>query len=134
MSNAQLDLQKKSEALDQANQQISKQEAEKASLKQNLEKSNQDTSKQLKELDCKMQAATSELQQVKLEKDTLLKDLTDTKDKLSKSSESFKKRKEELEKEIKKGKAVMAEMVSRFFNSALSLVYTHSDKMTVLSS
>ena len=47
-----------------------------------------------------MQAATSELQQVKLEKDTLLKDLTSTKEKLSKSSESFKKRKEELEKEI----------------------------------
>jgi len=116
MSNAKLDLQKKSEALEQAKQQISKQEEEKANLKQNLEKSNQDTSKQLKALGCKIQAATSELQQVRLEKDTLLKDLTATKDKLSKSSESFKKRKEELEKEIQKGKAAVAEMVSSFFH------------------
>lgn len=62
-----------------------------------------------------MQVATSELQQVKLEKDALLKDLTATKEKLSKSSESFKKKKEELEKEIQKEKAAVAEMVSRLF-------------------
>ena len=77
-----------------------------------------------------MQAATSELQQVKLEKDTLLKDLTSTKEKLSKSSESFKKRKEELEKEIEKGKAAVAEMVSSFVHYPLSLKYLLSDIKT----
>lgn len=75
-----------------------------------------------------MQVATSELQQVKLEKDALLKDLTATKEKLSKSSESFKKKKEELEKEIQKEKAAVAEMVSRlFFDQTLSLRYLQYD-------
>lgn len=75
-----------------------------------------------------MQLATSELQQVKSEKDALLKDLTATKEKLSKSSESFKKKKEELEKEIQKEKAAVAEMVSRlFFDQSLSLRYLQCD-------
>lgn len=49
---------------------------------------------------------------MKLEKDTLVKELEVTQDKLLKSAEALKAAKGELEKEQQKGKKAVAEMVS----------------------
>lgn len=111
VSSTRSDLQKKCDALEDANQQIAKQEEENARLKLEIEKSHQDASRQYKELGEKLHSVTEDLQKTKLEKDTLVKELKVLKDKLSKSTESLKEANDELEKEKQKGKAAVVEMV-----------------------
>ncbi|XP_062989872.1 early endosome antigen 1 isoform X2 [Elgaria multicarinata webbii] len=110
VSSTKVDLQKKCDTLEEANQQILKQEEENARLQLEVEKLRQDADKHHKELDGRLQAVTEDLKKMKLEKDTLLKELEVIKDKLSKSTESLKETKDELEKEKQKGKAAVAEI------------------------
>ncbi|XP_015276499.1 PREDICTED: early endosome antigen 1 [Gekko japonicus] len=110
VSNTRSHLQKKCDALEKANQQISKLEGESARLKLEHEKIHEDNNRQCKELDEKLQVVTEDLLKIKLEKDTLLKEFEVIRDKLSKSTESVKVAKDELEKEKQKGKVAMAEL------------------------
>lgn len=91
---------------------MSKLEEENARTKLEFEKVNEDTNRQHKELNGKLQIVTEDLLKIKLEKETLLKEVEVIRDKLSKSTESLKEAKDELEKEKQKGKVAMAEMVS----------------------
>uniref|UniRef100_A0A8D2LPY5 Early endosome antigen 1 n=1 Tax=Varanus komodoensis TaxID=61221 RepID=A0A8D2LPY5_VARKO len=112
ISSTKLDLQKKCDSLEEANQQLLKQEEENARLKLDIEKIHQDADIQHKELNGKLEAVTEDLKKMKSEKDTLLKELEVIKDKLAKSTESLKEANDELEKEKHKGKAAVAEIVS----------------------
>ena len=67
---------------------------------------------QHKELNDKIQTAVTELQKVKMEKESLVAELSAAKEKLSKVSDSLKNSKSEFEKENQKGKAVILDLVS----------------------
>ena len=107
-----MDLQKKSEALENTKQMLTKQEEEKTILKQEIENLNQDAKMQHKVLNDRIQTAVTELQQVKMVKESLVAELSATKEKLSKVSDSLKNSKSEFEKENQKGKAVILDLVS----------------------
>lgn len=63
-----------------------------------------------------MQAAVTELTAVKAQKDALLAELSTTKEKLSKVSDSLKNSKSEFEKENQKGKAAVLDLVSCYIS------------------
>lgn len=115
ISRAQLDLQKKNDTLEEVSQQRLKQEEENEKLKLEIEKLNQDKLKYHRELEGKLQILTDDLKKMKLEKDTLLKELEILKGKLSNSNESLEEARDELEKEKQRGKTAVAEIVSAEF-------------------
>uniref|UniRef100_A0A2K6GJ39 Early endosome antigen 1 n=1 Tax=Propithecus coquereli TaxID=379532 RepID=A0A2K6GJ39_PROCO len=116
VSSTKLDLQKKSEALENSKQMLTKQEQENVILKQEFENLSQDAKMQQKELNNRIQTTVTELQKVKMEKETLMTELSTVKEKLSKVSDSLKNSKSEFEKENQKGKAVILDLVSKLEN------------------
>uniref|UniRef100_A0A8W4FG30 Early endosome antigen 1 n=1 Tax=Sus scrofa TaxID=9823 RepID=A0A8W4FG30_PIG len=92
----ELDLQKKSEALE--------------NIKQKIENLSQNAKMQQEELNNKIQAAVTELHKVKMEKETLVTELSGAKEELSKVSDSLKNSRSEFEKESQKGKAAILDM------------------------
>jgi chromosome segregation ATPase len=107
-----LDLQKKSEAIENIKQMLTKQEKENIILKEETEKLSQDAKMQHKDLNDRIQTALTELKEVKIEKETLITELSTAKEKLTKVSDSLKNSKSEFEKENQKGKAAILDLVS----------------------
>lgn len=112
VSSTKLDLQNKSEALENITQTLTKKEEEKVILKQEFEKLSQDAKKQHKELSDRIQAAGSELKAVEAQKAALMAELSTVKEELAQASDSLKNSKSEFEKENQKGKAAILDLVS----------------------
>lgn len=112
MSSTKLDLQNKSEALENITQALTKKEEEKIILKQEFEKLSQDAERQHKELNDRIQVTATDLKTVEAQKEALMTELSTTKEKLSQVSDSLKNSKREFEKENQKGKAAILDLVS----------------------
>uniref|UniRef100_A0A670YNK5 Early endosome antigen 1 n=1 Tax=Pseudonaja textilis TaxID=8673 RepID=A0A670YNK5_PSETE len=97
----------------EVSQQRLKQEEENEKLKLEIEKLNQDKLKYHRELDGKLQTLTDDLEKMKLEKDTLLKELEILKGKLSNSNKSLEEAKNALEKEKQRGNTAVAELENK---------------------
>ncbi|ETE64393.1 Early endosome antigen 1, partial [Ophiophagus hannah] len=121
LSRTKLDLQKKNDTLEEVSQQRLKQEEENEKLKLEIEKLNQDKLKYHRELDGKLQTLTDDLEKMKVEKDTLLKELEIFKGKLSNSNKSLEEAKDALEKEKQRGKTAVAEIISKQLATELDL-------------